>query len=90
MQIGHLFGTYDSHLKDGMKLDNNKNAEQMSQIKPSEDISSLKEGNVFKGEIIDVAGDKVTIKLAQDDKLFARLQGDVQLGIEDQLLFSVK
>lgn len=90
MQIGHLFGTYDSHLTDGMKLDNNKNAEQMSQIKPSEDISSLKEGNVFKGEIIDVAGDKVTIRLAQDDKLFARLQGDVQLGIGDQLLFSVK
>lgn len=91
MQIGHLFGNYDNHnLQDGMKLENNKNTEQMSQIKTSGDISSLKEGMVFKGEILDIAGEKVTIRLDNDYNLPARIQGEVQLGIGDQLLFSVK
>lgn len=90
MQIGNVFGNYDSHLQDGLQLDTGKNTEQTGQVKSSVDVSSLKEGTVFKGEILDIAGEKVTIRLENDLKLPARLQGDVQLGIGDQMLFSVK
>ncbi|MGN0437997.1 MAG: flagellar hook-length control protein FliK [Lachnospiraceae bacterium] len=90
MHINNIFGNYDSHLQDSVKLDNNKNIDTSNQTKNTGDMASLKEGSVFKGEILDVAGDKVIIKLENEAQLPARLQGDIQLGVGDQLLFSVK
>lgn len=89
MNIGNLFGNYESHLQESLKMDG-KNTEQTSQAKPSGELASLKEGMVFKGEVLDVSGEKVTIRLENNGRLPARLQGDVQLGIGDELLFSVK
>ena len=88
MQIGQrLITGYDNRLQ---------NAGQVEQKQPTEaagtsaDITGLKEGAVFRGEILDIVGDKVTISLENQAKLMARLQAGVELGVGDQLLFSVK
>lgn len=87
MQIGNrILGSYDMHLQENVKAENSRaNPEQFSA-----DISGFKEGTVFKGEILDITGEKVTIALDNQAKLSARLQGGVELGVGDQLLFSVK
>lgn len=91
MQIGHrVLGSYDMHLQENTKMENSKAAEQLNQAQSSADISGLKEGSVFKGKILDIAGEKVTIVLDDQANLTARLQEGVELGVGDQLLFSVK
>lgn len=91
MQIGHhVAANYEAHLQDSVKLENRKATEQSGQVKSSADISNLKEGAVFKGEILDIAGEKVTISLESGTELLARLQEGVELGVGDRLLFSVK
>lgn len=91
MQIGHrIAGAYDTQLQENVKMENNKAVEQSNQAKSSADISRLKEGAVFKGEVLDIIGEKVTIALENKAQLFARLQSGVELGVGDQLLFSVK
>ncbi len=87
MQIGNrILGSYDMHLQENAKTENSR----ANQAQSSADITGLKEGTVFKGEILDITGEKVTIALDNQAKLSARLQGDVELGVGDQLLFSVK
>lgn len=91
MQIGHrVLGSYDMRLQENTKMENSKAAEQLNQAQSSADISGLKEGSVFKGKILDIAGEKVTIVLDDQANLTARLQEGVELGVGDQLLFSVK
>lgn len=53
-------------------------------------ISSLKEGSVFKGEILDVRNNAVKILLGSNDILNARTDGSVQLNIGDILNFKVE
>ncbi len=91
MQIGHrILGSYDTQIQENVKTENNQAAEQSNQAKSSVDISGLKEGAVFKGEVLNILGEKVTIALENKAQLFARLQPGVELGVGDQLLFSVK
>lgn len=90
MQIGNLYNSYDNHIQDKNILEGTNTVGQSKVENTSPDISNLKEGSVFKGEILDIIEDKVTIKLENELKLFARVQGDVEFGIGDQLLFSVK
>lgn len=91
MQIGsRVPGGYDSHIQENARMEQTKNAETMKQTQSSAVLSGLKEGAVFKGEILDIAGDKITIALENQSKLSARLQADIELGVGDQLLFSVK
>lgn len=91
MQVGNnILNNYEMHLQDNVKMEGSKAAEQPGQVKSSTDISSLKEGMVFKGEILDISGDKVQIALDNKSQLAARLQEGVQLGAGDRLLFSVQ
>lgn len=91
MQIGHrILGSYDTQIQENVKTENSQMAEQSNQAKSSVDISRLKEGAVFKGEVLNILGEKVTIALENKAQLFARLQPGVELGVGDQLLFSVK
>lgn len=53
-------------------------------------ISALKEGSVFKGEILDVRNNAVKILLASNDVLNAKTDGSVQLNIGDILNFKVE
>ena len=89
MQIGYYIAT-NAQLQDNVKLENSKTIERNTQTQSSNDLSSLKEGAVFKGEIADISGDKVKIALENKGELMARLQEGVELGVGDKLLFSVK
>lgn len=53
-------------------------------------ISALKEGSVFKGEILDVRNTAIKILLSSNDILNARTDGNVQLNIGDILNFKVE
>ncbi len=53
-------------------------------------ISALKEGSVFKGEILDVRNTAIKILLGSNDVLNARTDGSVQLNIGDILNFRVE
>ncbi len=53
-------------------------------------ISALKEGSVFKGEILDVRNTAIKILLSSNDILNARTDGTVQLNIGDILNFKVE
>lgn len=91
MQIGQRFVTgYENNVSEQIRTRQGADVEQSAVGKLSADISVLKEGEVFRGEILDIVGDKVTISLEDQAKLMARLQAGVELGIGDRLLFSVK
>ena len=91
MQIGQRFVTgYENNVSEQIRTRQGANVEQSAAGKLSADISALKEGEVFRGEILDIVGDKVTISLEDQAKLMARLQAGVELGVGDRLLFSVK
>lgn len=91
MNIGdHLVNNYDSGIQNRVRAEQSRGTGNAEAARPAADLSGLKEGAVFKGEILDIAGDKVTIQLENEANLPARLQGGVELGVGDRLLFSVK
>lgn len=54
------------------------------------DLSGLKEGNVFKGEVLDIKGSHVTIGLENGQTVTAKLESDIPINIGQTLLFEVK
>lgn len=91
MQIGNrVIQSYDANIQDRSKLDNAKAAEQTKQTQSSSAVAALKEGAVFKGEVLNIVDDKITISLEDKAQLMARLQEGVELGVGDRLLFAVK
>ncbi len=87
MQIGNrVIQSYDTNIQ-------NNQVEQVKTTQQSQSQTSaaqLKEGAVFKGEVLNIVGDKITISLEDQAQLLARLQEGVELGVGDRLLFSVK
>lgn len=91
MQIGNpLIRSYDNNIQSGARTEQMKGAEQTGQTSNRADISGLSEGSVFRGEITDISGEKVTIATDNKGEIMARLQADMELNVGDQLLFSVK
>lgn len=90
MQINNQFGNYDSHIIENKRADGNVNIDVARQQKNPMDVSGWKEGMVFKGEVLDIVDNKVLLRLENQLNFMARLQSDMELGIGDQLLFSVK
>lgn len=91
MQIGNrVVQSYDANIQDRSKLDSAKAAEQTKQTQSSSAVAALKEGAVFKGEVLNIVDDKITISLEDKAQLMARLQEGVELGVGDRLLFAVK
>lgn len=89
MQIGQSYFSGNS-IKETSTKTEHATAVKGTTTSGASELANLKEGAVFKGEVLNIAGDKVTIALEQSGKLQARLQADVMLGVGDQLLFSVK
>ncbi len=91
MQIGNrVIQSYDANIQNGSKLEHAKSAEQTTQTQSSSAVAALKEGAVFKGEVLNIVDDKITISLEDKAQLMARLQEGVELGVGDRLLFAVK
>lgn len=92
MNIGqNILGSYDTNIQNrNLSSEHTKGAEQVTASDSASNITGLKEGSVFKGEILDIEGDRVIMALENKAQLQARLQADVELGIGDILLFTVK
>ena len=92
MNIGqNILNSYDTNIQNrNISSEHTKGTEHVSASETNLNIPGLKEGAVFKGEILDIIGDKVTIALENRNQLQARLQTGVELGVGDILLFSVK
>lgn len=91
MQIGNrVIQNYDANIQNSGKLDHAKLAEQTAQTQSSSAVTALKEGAVFKGEVLNIVDDRITISLEDKAQLMARLQEGVELGVGDRLLFTVK
>lgn len=91
MQIEHnISGNYKTKITGNSQTEQTKSAESSRQTNSGADLSGLKEGAVFKGEILNINGEKVTIALENKAELSARLQEGIQLGVGDKLLFSVQ
>ena len=91
MQIGNpLIRSYDQNIQAGRGTEQTKAADQTGQVRNQTDLSSLSEGSVFRGEITDISGERVTIATDNKGQIMARLQADMELNIGDQMLFSVK
>lgn len=91
MQIGNqVVHGYDTNVQDRNKTEYVKTTEQIRHTQSLPETQGLKEGSVFKGEVLNILGDKITISLEDKAQLLARLQEGVELGIGDRLFFSVK
>lgn len=88
MQIGQrILNGYHNAVQNA---DTTKSQENVAVSKSLVGIQNLNEGTVFRGEILDIVGEKVTIALENEATLMARLEAGVELGVGDRLLFSVK
>lgn len=83
IQYGNI--TSNSQLS-GSTSNINKNVN----ISTQGDLSGLKEGNVFKGEVLDIKGSQVTIGLENGQTVTAKLESDIPINIGQTLLFEVK
>ncbi len=91
MQIGNpLIRSYDQNIQSSRNTEQMKGTDQTGQVRNQSDLTSLSEGSVFRGEITDINGERVTIDTDNKGQIMARLQADMELNIGDQLLFSVK
>ena len=91
MQIGNpLIRSYDQNIQAGRGTEQTKGAEQSGRVNGQTELANLSEGSVFRGEITDINGDRVTISTDNKGQIMARLQADMELTVGDQMLFSVK
>ncbi len=89
MQIGNqIINNYDTGIQDRNKVE--YTSDQIKHAQSLAETQTFKEGSVFKGEVLNVIGDKITIFLEDQTQLLAKLQEDVKLGVGDRLFFSVK
>ncbi|MCR5700995.1 MAG: flagellar hook-length control protein FliK [Lachnospiraceae bacterium] len=89
MQIGNqVIRSYDTNIRENVRAEQTTSTENAGKV--SSDVQSLSEGSVFRGEIVDVSGEKVTISTENKGEIIARLQADIELGVGDEMLFSVK
>ncbi|OLA86705.1 MAG: hypothetical protein BHW44_07995, partial [Roseburia sp. 40_7] len=53
-------------------------------------LSSLQTGNVFEGTVTDISDGQVLLTLANGEKISARLEGQIQLQLNQAMFFEVK
>ena len=53
-------------------------------------LSSLQTGNVFEGTVTDISDGQVLLTLANGEKISARLEGQIQLRLNQAMFFEVK
>ncbi|MBE5925240.1 MAG: flagellar hook-length control protein FliK [Lachnospiraceae bacterium] len=89
MQIGNqVIRSYDTNIRENVRAEQTSSTGNAGKV--SSDVQGLSEGSVFRGEIVDISGEKVTISTENKGEIMARLQADIELGVGDEMLFSVK
>ena len=87
MQISDLLGKYGQNT---VSVPAQEQAVKTGTQQLTDTLASLQTGNVFEGTVTDISDQQVLLTLANGEKIFARLEGEVQLQLNQAMFFEVK
>lgn len=87
MQISDLLGKYGQNT---VPVTAQEQAVKTGTQQLTGTLSSLQTGNVFEGTVTDISDGQVLLTLANGEKISARLEGQVQLRLNQAMFFEVK
>lgn len=87
MQISDLLGKYGQNT---VPVTAQEQAVKTGTQQLTGTLSSLQTGNVFEGTVTDISDGQVLLTLANGEKISARLEGQIQLRLNQAMFFEVK
>lgn len=87
MQISDLLGKYGQNT---VPVTAQEQAVKTGTQQLAGTLSSLQTGNVFEGTVTDISDGQVLLTLANGEKISARLEGQIQLQLNQAMFFEVK
>ena len=87
MQISDLLGKYGQNT---VPVTAQEQAVKTGTQQLTSTLSSLQTGNVFEGTVTDISDGQVLLTLANGEKISARLEGQIQLQLNQAMFFEVK
>lgn len=87
MQISDLLGKYGQNT---VPVTAQEQAVKTETQQLTGTLSSLQTGNVFEGTVTDISDGQVLLTLANGEKISARLEGQIQLQLNQAMFFEVK
>lgn len=87
MQISDLLGKYGQNT---VPVTAQEQAVKTGTQQLTGTLSSLQTGNVFEGTVTDISDGQVLLTLANGEKISARLEGQIQLQLNQAMFFEVK
>lgn len=87
MQISDLLGKYGQNT---VPVTAQEQAVKTGTQQLTDTLSSLQTGNVFEGTVTDISDGQVLLTLANGEKISARLEGQIQLQLNQAMFFEVK
>lgn len=87
MQISDLLGKYGQNT---VPVTVQEQAVKTGTQQLTGTLSSLQTGNVFEGTVTDISDGQVLLTLANGEKISARLEGQIQLQLNQAMFFEVK
>ena len=87
MQISDLLGKYGQNT---VPVTAQEQAVKTGTQQLAGTLSSLQTGNVFEGTVTDISHGQVLLTLANGEKISARLEGQIQLRLNQAMFFEVK
>ncbi len=86
MQISNLLGKYDQNIPIAAQEQTAKTGTQ--QLTGS--LASLNAGNIFEGTVRELSGNQVLLMLGNGESIAARMEGQVELALNQSMFFEVK
>lgn len=86
MQISNLLGKYDQNIPVATQEQTAKTGTQ--QLTGA--LSSLNAGNIFEGTVKELSGNQVLLMLGNGESITARMEGQVNLALNQSMFFEVK
>ena len=87
MQISDLLGKYGQNT---VPVTAQEQAVKTGTQQLTGTLSSLQTGNVFEGTVTDISDGQLLLTLANGEKISARLEGQIQLQLNQAMFFEVK
>lgn len=86
MQISNLLGKYDQNIPVAAQEQTVKTGTQQL----TGQLSSLNVGNIFEGTVKELSGNQVLLMLGNGESIAARMEGQVNLALNQSMFFEVK
>lgn len=86
MQISNLLGKYDQNIPVAAQEQTAKTGTQQL----AGQLSSLNVGNIFEGTVKELSGNQVLLMLGNGESIAARMEGQVNLALNQSMFFEVK